>query len=115
MSDKAILNKYHEVVPCDELLTWAEWMEKNKRVVAQDQVGPYFISTVFLGLDYSFGFGHPLYFETMVFIENGEAEQFNIERYETYVQANKGHELKVEEVQKYLDSLNAKENPNGKA
>jgi len=53
-----------------ELMEWAEWMEKNreKRMIARDEVGDYFVSTVFLGLDYNHSdSGDPVLFETMTF------------------------------------------------
>src|SRR5262245_34782727 len=52
----------------DELLAWAEWYEKADRIVKQEYAGPYFISTVFLGLDHNFARnGPPILFETMIF------------------------------------------------
>lgn len=67
---KYILDDEGNVVEVTDLLEWAEWIEKagDKKRVAYDEVGDYFISTVFLGLDYSFGVGtDPVLFETMVF------------------------------------------------
>jgi len=56
-------------VPCEDLLTWARWIEENwrERVVRQEDMGPYWISTVFIGLDHNWGDGPPHLFETMVF------------------------------------------------
>jgi len=57
-------------VPCEDLLTWARWIEDHNRdrIVRQEEVGKFFVSTVFLGLDHDFSFeGPPLLFETMVF------------------------------------------------
>jgi len=61
-------------VPCEDLLTWAHWIEENwrDRVVRQEDMGPYWISTVFLGLDHNWGDGPPLLFETMVFRTEGK-------------------------------------------
>lgn len=54
-------------VKTDEV-TWARWFESHDRQVARDVIGPYRVSTVFLGLDHSFTTdGPPLIFETMVF------------------------------------------------
>lgn len=56
-----------------DLLTWAAWFETADRRVAEDFIGPYRVSTVFLGLDYGFGAkGPPLIFETMVFSKDEE-------------------------------------------
>lgn len=94
------------------LLEWGEDIENsNLKIVKQDTIGHYFISTIWLGLDNSFGGGKPLIFETMVFDRskdrtlelNGkkfkslgrELEQI---RYSTEEEAIKGHE---EMVKKY--------------
>ena len=47
------------------------------------------VSTVFLGLDHSFGDGPPLLFETMIF---GGAQDGRNERYEDRATALAGHE-----------------------
>lgn len=55
-------------VPCDDLMEWALWFEDAQhRVVRLTQVGPWHVSTIFLGLDHRFfGKGPPILFETMV-------------------------------------------------
>ena len=67
-----ILNEKHEAVHCLDTLEWARWFETADRRVRLTRVGPYFISTVFLGLDHLFrrlGRPHePLLFETMAWI-----------------------------------------------
>lgn len=90
------------------LREWTRWMEANhnKRRVAQDTVDRYWISTVFLGLNHSWGDGPPLLFETLVFdraetkvIEwpGGRVREFhpNIEdygrRWHTWEEAEAGH------------------------
>lgn len=50
--------------------------QENYRWVGSTQVGPYLVSTVWLGVDHSFGGDQaPLVFETMVFLTEGEDEQ----------------------------------------
>jgi len=56
----------------------------------------YTISTVDLGLDHSFGMGKPLYYETMIFLENedyknNEFSDFQL-RYSTEEEARISHE-----------------------
>lgn len=54
------------------ILKWAKWAEANwyKRVVAQDYIGNYEVSTIFLGIDHNFWDNNkPLLFETMIFPE----------------------------------------------
>jgi hypothetical protein len=51
---------------------WAKWLEsvegKKFKIVKQENVGRYWVSTVFLGLDHSFtGRNGPVLFETMIF------------------------------------------------
>lgn len=46
---------------------WREIWDSPDRIVARDNVGFYWVSTVFLGLNHNFGPGPPLVYETMVF------------------------------------------------
>lgn len=59
-------------VPEPDLLKWAHWFEHAERHVRLTRVGPYEISTVFLGLDHNnarhLGRTRPVLFETMVFL-----------------------------------------------
>jgi hypothetical protein len=76
-----------------DLLTWAKWFEDgDKRRVALTEIGDVRISTVFLGIDHSFGGGAPILFETMIF--EGEHDQYQ-ERYHTLEEAMIGHEKAV--------------------
>jgi len=56
----------------------------------------YLVSTIDLGIDHSFGFGKPLYYETMIFLENGgykDNEYANFQRrYATEEEACRNHE-----------------------
>lgn len=91
MSDHYILDG-QTPVKCD-LMTWARSMEGKKRHVALDSLsGGIRVSTVFLGLDHSFGQGPPLLFETMIF--GGPHDQYQ-ERYATWDEAAAGHEKAV--------------------
>ena len=56
------------VVPCDGVVEFGRWFETADRIVKQQDVGHYFVSTVFLGIDHRFGEpGPPLVFESAVF------------------------------------------------
>lgn len=88
MNDKYIL-KGHVAVPCHDLLQWGRWFEEADRSVAKDTVGDVRVSTVFLGLDHSFGSGPPLLFETMIF--GGKHDQYQ-RRYEDWDSAMLGHQ-----------------------
>jgi len=69
MSDKYILDVDWNPVPCPDLLVWGRWMQQigNGRIVVKEKVGDCEVSTVFLGLDHSYGEGPPLLWETLVF------------------------------------------------
>lgn len=87
MSDKYILDG-HEIKSAS-LEAWAHWFETADRHVAKTTISDEVkVSTVFLGLDHSFGSGPPLLFETMIF--GGEHDQYT-DRYETWGQAAAGH------------------------
>jgi len=71
---------------------WKFWLGKLLRVKKWQ---PVLVSTVFLGLDHSFGEGPPLLFETMVF--GGLLDQ-EMNRYFTWDEAEKGHREMVQKV-----------------
>jgi hypothetical protein len=76
-----------------DLLTWASWFEdRDKRRIALTEIGDAKVSTVFLGIDHSFGGGAPVLFETMIF--GGEHDEYQ-ERYHTLEEAMIGHERAV--------------------
>ena len=93
-SGRYILNDEGDPEPCEDLLTWARFMEnQDARRIALDTVGEVMVSTVFLGLDHNFANfrhapDHALLFETMVF--NGPLDQEQ-DRYHTRLEALIGH------------------------
>lgn len=67
------------------------------------QIGDYIVSTVDLGIDHSFGFGKPLYYETMIFSKNKQNPfEYYQERYTTEEEARKGHEETIKYVKEHL-------------
>jgi hypothetical protein len=74
------------------LKQWARWYETADCAVAKDQIGDVRISTVFLGLDHSFGDGPPLLFETMIF--GGVHDQYQ-DRCSTWDEAEAMHAAAV--------------------
>ena len=82
--------------PCS-MEEWAAGYENfdERKRVALDVIGGTKVSTVWLGLDHSFGSGPPLIFETMVF--GGEFDQEQ-QRYSTEEEAKAGHARWVERV-----------------
>ena len=97
MSSRYILEG-HNLVPCEDLMEWADWFEKTERHVANEVVdgGPQ-VSTVFLGMDHGgiFNQGPPILFETMVFGGPLDQEQ---DRYATWEEAEAGHKAMVARV-----------------
>lgn len=85
------------------LQQWAASFETRrdmKRVAATVLPSGYWVSTVWLGLDHSFGSGPPLIFETMVFTcdADGKVTDYGEEdsdRYSTEADALAGHEAMV--------------------
>lgn len=89
------MSNYYD--PDGNPITSQEWSEMFKDVrlqqVAQDRVTDsegrdVSISTVWLGLDHSFGHGDPLIFETMIF---GGSHDQDMWRYSTRAEAIAGH------------------------
>jgi hypothetical protein len=86
-------------VPVDDLLEWGRWFQTADRHVARTDLPGCEVSTVFLGLDHSWGGGPPVLFETMVF--GGPFDQAQ-ERYSTWAEAEAGHARWVEKCQPSL-------------
>ena len=95
MNNKHYILKNKEVIESD-FMTWAKFFESKERIVKQEEVNGYKVSTVFLGIDHNFGEGKPLLFETMVFGGKDEEQ----ERYSTYKQAEQGHKKMVDKYKK---------------
>lgn len=108
MNTKYIL-KGKRVYPVEDTLEWGNWFETADRIVKQETLpNGMFVSTVFLGLDHSFGGGKPMLFETMVFDTNNKekykigdveresiGEEMDQVRYSTWGQAEAGHKKLV--------------------
>jgi hypothetical protein len=75
-----------------DLIKWAKWFEtsREERIVLKNKIlkGTVEVSTVFLGLDHSFGRGRPLIYETMIF--GGKYDDYQ-DRYSTKEEAVAGH------------------------
>jgi hypothetical protein len=82
-----------EPVPEPDLLKWAAWFESADRAVARTAVGPFTVSTVFLGLNHAYGAQPPLLWETMVFGPGDVARHER--RWHSRAEALAGHEAAV--------------------
>ena len=87
----------HTPVQCPDVEEWAKWFGENKfkRHVADEKIGDVRVSTVFLGVDHSFGDGPPVLFETMVF--GGPLDE-ETDRCSTWDQAEQMHAEMVDRV-----------------
>ena len=88
----------HENKPIEASLEiFDKWIQVNplKKPVKQEFVDKVYISTVFLGLDHSYGGIVPLLWETMIF--EGSLDGYQ-ERYTSYEEALTGHEFAVQMV-----------------
>lgn len=88
-----ILDRNNQPIPCDDVIEWGKWYQaasmSGRRFVAKTDLGHCEVSTVFLGVDYQFGDGPPLLFETMVF---GLAMDQETRRCSTWQEAVEQHE-----------------------
>ena len=78
---------------------------REERHVDQTEIGDWWVSTVWLGLDHGFGPNHkPLIFETMIF-EGGDATDLYMDRYSTEEDAHAGHEVAVAWLRNHLAQI----------
>jgi hypothetical protein len=92
MSGQYILDDENNPVPCEDLLEWAMWFEKDKRIIARTEIAGGLVSTVFLGIDHRFNEkGPPILWESMVF-SGGPSDDEEQYRYTSHADALRGHE-----------------------
>jgi hypothetical protein len=112
--------------PVHGVMAWAQWFETADRRVARTvMLDGSEVSTVFLGLDHSFGDGPPQLFETCVFLhedtEPGTVSRFAsgrtlqasevTQRYATWAEAEVGHMELCEQLTAALAEWRAKATP----
>lgn len=74
-----------------------DWMNDPRRIVKQDNYWPWFVSTVFLGIDHKMPpadneYDEPVLFETMVFRAGSGGAGIKQRRYTSYEDAQAGHQ-----------------------
>ena len=91
------MSKYYarDGTPID-MMEWASLPRTNKRVAETVLPNGNWVSTVWLGLNHSYGGGLPLIFETMVFPNKDDYGDLDCERYSTEAEAVAGHERMVQ-------------------
>ena len=83
--------------PIATMQEWRRRRESERRVAETTLSDGKWVSTVWLGLDHSFGSGPPLIFETMVFDrEKSGMSDLDCDRYSTEAEALAGHAAMVE-------------------
>lgn len=84
-------------VVVSDINEWARWHKNqdNRRVALDTLAGGVQVSTVFLGIDHSFGGDTPILYETMVF---GGVLSDECERYATRKEAEAGHAAMIKRV-----------------
>lgn len=98
-----ILDDNGDPQPCEDLMTWARWVEEKddqSRVAQTTLSDGSWVSTVFLKVDHNFdGEGPPVLFETMVFAPRVAGKEYredlDQERYCTRAEALAGHQAAV--------------------
>ncbi len=93
-----------EIIPAKDLIEWAMAFEGTDNHVGHDEVSGFIVSTVFMGINHTWGRGRPHWFETMVFRQMDNKRMLGrlIDqwRYATLEEARAGHKLAVAAVEK---------------
>jgi hypothetical protein len=99
-----ILDDKGEPFKTEDMLLWAQWWEAADRTLASTNLGPYWVSTIFLGIDHGFSFhpdSPPVLWETMLFGPEQKVseltggtyrESLDTRRYATRQEAKAGHQ-----------------------
>ncbi len=79
-------------VQAETLYQWANWMATHvqESLVDQTETDLYYVSTRFLGIDYAFGCGPSILFETAVFSKRTN-QVIEMARYHSWAEAKHGH------------------------
>lgn len=96
-----ILNKDKVAIPASREEFSEFFEDMSKRRVGWDEVGPYDVSTVFLGLDHSFGQGRPVLYETIIF-QRGQSSDLWCERCSTWEEAEAMHQRGKDEAERMM-------------
>jgi hypothetical protein len=92
------LNPDGSVTPVRDL---TEAFNDDKRIIKQEDVGKYHVSTVFLVIDHSFDGGRPVLWETMIF-GDGPLNDWT-QRYSSHGAALAGHNIAIQMVRESLE------------
>lgn len=86
-----------EIKSTDDVKVWAKNFGSNRHV-GRDYIGPYMVSTVFLGIDHGWprDGDKPILFETMIFKDGESGDDKWTERCATYNEAEAMHMRGIE-------------------
>src|SRR4051812_18417918 len=99
------LSDSHEIVKCESVEEWAEWIIKGENCLFKTEVHGHSVATIFLGMILMFDEKFdPLLppFETMILCPHGSSDQTR--KYYTYEEAKAGHEEVVEQLTRLYQS-----------
>jgi hypothetical protein len=97
IGDNLYFDREGKEISLDEFANLSE--DRSYKIVKQEQIGEYFVSTVWLGIDHGFA-GCLKIFETMIFHDELDCDY--MERYATESEAFFGHKEAVKYVRKEL-------------
>lgn len=80
-------------VPCHDVVEWASYGQNSHCHVNDTTIGQFRVSTIFLGVNHNLFGNKPILFETATFHKSSLVD---IERYETWDEAEEGHARAVE-------------------
>ena len=88
-----ILDENKNPIPVEDVNEWARMFDKTvDRIVKKTTTSNnHYVSTVFLGLDHSWTPGTIHIFETIIFSEDKDVDEYQ-ERYSTWQEAEEGHD-----------------------
>jgi hypothetical protein len=99
-----MINKFDRDGKPISLSNWTAKLENDHyRQVAWTEVGDYRVSTIWLGLDYSFGGNNPLIFETVVF--DGYSKNIFQFRHSTEEEALEGHARVIAQLEANVENV----------
>ncbi len=107
----------HEITTTNDTMAWARNFEsRSAHILKQETINGLFVSTVFLGIDHSWGNGPSVLWETMIFGNaDDERDQYQ-ERYTSEEDALRGHALVVAAIERgggFYDQLEAGDESDG--
>ena len=85
--------------------------KKGYKVIKQERIGKYIVSTVWLGVSHGFYGQAPIIFETMIFCDEGKNDSLYLwqDRYTTEEEALEGHKKAVDLVKQQSNGNNCEE------